>query len=139
MIKEAVNTDNFLEICDKLEELKNVRLTQKALYNYMVQSLYSTSAFTLVSHDKDKMNGCIVLFYAVDQLREPTLCLLFVWIDPHYPKLHNEFIKIACEKGRELKVKKLSVYTDKSEAVIKRRLGKYGFNKKCSVYEKELI
>ena len=114
MITLCKDSDNFLDICEKLKEVKGVRLTGKILYTSMIAGLYNNQVFTYVSHDDDRMNGCLILLFTKDQLGELTLVLFFVWIDPHYPKLHKEFIEIATEKAKELKAEKMSILTSRN-------------------------
>jgi len=135
MITLCKDSDNFLDICEKLKEVKGAKLTGKILYTSMVAGLYNNQIFTYTSFDNDKMNGCLVLLFTKDQLGELTLVLFFVWIDPHYPKLHKEFIEIATEKAKELKAEKMSILTSRNEKVIARKIGKYGFKKTCSIFE----
>ena len=119
--------------------VKGARLTEDILYNAMISGLHNNQVFTYISHDKDKMNGCLVLFLTKDQIGELTTVLLFTWIDAHYPKLHNEFIKVAVQDTKKLGAKKISIITNRNEKVIKRRIGKYGFTKVASIFEKEVI
>lgn len=139
MIKLCENSNNFLEICDKLLEVKGARLTQKILYDSMISGLYGGHVFTYVSYDEDKMNGCLVLLLIKDQIGELKISLFFTWIDAHYPKLGEEFIEIAIQKAKELKVKKLNIITNRNEKVIDRRIGKFGFCKTCSIFERKVI
>jgi len=138
MIKLCTNNSKFLDICDKLEEVKNPKLTQQILYNYMTVGLYTNEVCTYVSCENNIMNGCIVLWLTKDILGETTLGMVFTWIDAHYPNIYKEFIEIATDKARELGAKKISLTTNRSEKVIDRKLGKYGFTKSCSVYEKRI-
>jgi len=139
MIKLCKDDKEFLNICDKLSLVKGAKLTQDKLYKYMIASLYSDRVFTFISYDKNKMNGCTILFLTNDILGELTLGMIFTWIDAHYPKLHKEFIDIATKKAKELRAKKIVITTNRKEEVINRRLGKYGFKKSFSVFEKEVI
>ena len=138
MIKLCKDSNNFLDICDKLEEVEGARLTQKILYNYMISGLYTDKVFTFVSYNKGRMNGCLVLFLTKDQIGELKLVLLFVWVDIHYPKLLKKFVDIAEKKAKELKVKRISFITNRKEKVINKRMGKFGYKKTCSIYEKEM-
>lgn len=138
MIKLCKDSNEFLNICNKVKEIKNIRLTENILCNYMIAGLYNNKVFTYVSYD-DKMNGCLVLLLTKDQIGELTLVMLFTWIDAHYPKLHKDFIDIATKKAKELKAKKINIITNRNEKVIDRRIGKYGFKKTCSIFEKEVI
>ena len=130
----------FLEICDKLNlpKLKNILLTQDKLYQLMIAGLYNKSILTYISLDGDKLNGCLILAILNTILGEKVISLVFTWIDPHYPKLYKEFINLVEEKAKELKINKLCFQTNRKEAVINRKMGKYGFNKSFSVYEKNL-
>jgi len=138
MIKLCENSDEFLNICEKLKEVKGARLTGKILYTSMIAGLYDKRVFTYVSNDNDKMNGSLVLLLTRDQIGELTLVLFFVWIDVHCPNLHKEFIEIATQKAKELEAEKISILTNRNEKVIARRMGKYGFKKTCSVWENRI-
>lgn len=139
MIKLCEDSSEFLNICDKVKLVKDAKLTENILYNAMIVGLYNNQVFTYVSHNDDKMNGCLVLLLTKDQIGELTLAMLFTWIDAHYPKLHKDFIDIANKKAKELKAKKISIVTNRNEKLINRRIGKYGFKKVASIYEKEVI
>ena len=137
MITLCENTEEFLNICDKVKLVKDARLTENILYNAMISGLYNNQVFTYTSYDNE-MNGCLVLLSTKDQIGESALVMLFVWINAHYPKLHKEFIDIATQKAKELKVKKINIVTNRKEEAILRRIGKYGFKKVASIFEKEV-
>ena len=138
MIKQYENTKIFLDICEKLKEVKNCELEEKALYGYMVGGLYNKKVFTFASYDKDKMNGCLILTLA--QLGSaPCLNVLFVWIDAHYPKLWKEYVEFIDKKAKELKVKKIVGISKRSAKLIERKLGKYGYKKLYNVFAKDVI
>ena len=141
MIQFCDDERYFLEICDKLnsKKLQDIRLTQTILYKYMIAGLYSQNIFTYTSHDNNKMNGCMVLICVKDILGESVLSLLFAWIDAHYPKLHREFIEKTRQKARELGITRIVFQTNRNEKLINRKMGKYGFNKIFSVYEKKEV
>ena len=131
--------DDFLKICDKVDLIKGVRLTQEKLYKLLVASIYHPGVFAFKSIEDGKMNGCMVLVSGVDQLGDKVVSLVFIWIDAHYPKLHNKFIEQAVCTGKFVGATRLSIQTDKAERVINRRLGKFGFKQACCIYEKEVI
>lgn len=140
MIKLCTDDLYFLKICDKtnLPKLNGMKLTQNRLYLIMMRGLYTKDVFTYISIDKRKLNGFLVLAVAPNILGEKVLSLVFTWIDPHYPELHKEFINISNAKAKELGADKLSFQTNRKENIIQRKMGKYGFNKAFSVYEKEV-
>lgn len=138
MIKQINDNKYFLEICDKLEEVRDCELSQSSLYSYMIGSLYNKKIFTFASHDKDKMNGCLILTLV---MLHSDLCLniLFVWIDKHYPKLWKEYIEFIDKKAKEFKVKEIIGVTKRSAKLIERKYGKYGYKKIYNVFVKEVI
>ena len=44
----------------------------------------------------------------------------------------------AEKKAEELKVKRITFITNRDEKVINRKMGKFGYRKTCSVWEKEI-
>lgn len=138
MIKQYKDNKTFLEICDKLEEVKDCELSQSSLYNYMVGGLYNKKVFTFASYDKDKMNGCLVLTLA-KLSSDPCLNILFVWIDRHYINLFKEYIKFIDKKAKEFKIKKIIGVSKRSAKLIERKYGKYGYKKTYNVFTKEVI
>jgi len=140
MIKQTSDNDVFLEIIDKLREVKNCKITANLLYGYMTYGQISKDVLTLVSYDKDKMNGCVVAEISRDEYNgNLILFMMFIWVNPHFPKLLQEFIDYTNNKAKELNIKKIVFATDRNEKIIERRTGKLGFKKICSVFEKEVI
>jgi len=92
MIKQCQDNNVFLEILDKLKEVKNCKITSNTLYTYMISEQIDKSAMTLVSYDKDIMNGCVVLKIIKDDIRELSFFMTFIWIDAHFPNLMKEFL-----------------------------------------------
>jgi hypothetical protein len=138
MIEQCKDTNIFLEITDKLKEVKECKLSANTLYIYMLSGIYNKNTFTYVSYDNGKMNGCLVLRLFKDMEGNLTLLMLFIWIDAHYPKLLEEFVYLGNEKARELNAKKIYFMANRNEKVIEKRTGKFGFKKVFSTYEKEV-
>jgi len=139
VIKQCQDNNVYLEILDKLKEVKNCKITPKILYTYMISEKINKSAITLVSYDKDIMNGCVVVKIIRDDFGELSFFMTFIWIDAHYPHLMQELIDFGNNKAKELKIKKIMFSTGRKENIVKRRMGKYGFKKTYSTYEKEVI
>ena len=140
MIKQTLDNDVFLEICDKLREVKNCKITANLLYGYMISGQISKDVLTLVSYDKDKMNGCVVAEISRDEYNgDLILFMMFIWINAHFPKLLQEFIEFTNNKAKELNIKQIVFATDRNEKIIERRIGKHGFKKFCSVFKKDVI
>lgn len=138
MIKQCQDNNVYLEILDKLKEVKNCKITPKILYTYMISEKINKSAMTLVSYDKDIMNGCVVLKIIRDDFGELSFFMTFIWIDAHFPNLLKEFIDFGNNKAKELNIKKIMFSTGRKENVIERRMSKYGFKKISITYAKEV-
>ena len=132
MIKQTFDHNIYIEICDKLKDVKNCKLKANTLYAYMLDK----DTFTYTSHDKDKMNGCLVVKSFRDNEGISSLLMLFIWIDPHYSKLHKAFMEIANTKGKELGAKRMYFIANRNEKAIERRTG---FRKVYSTYMKEVV
>jgi len=138
MIKQCKNNDEFLNITDKLEEVRDCELSQNSLYSYMVGGLYNKQTLTFTSHDKDKMNGCLILTL-INLHSDLCLNILFVWIDKHHTKLWKEYMEFVEEKAKEFKVKRIIVVTKRNAEVIERKFGKFGYEAKYNVIVKEVM
>ncbi len=137
MIKQIYSNDVFFNICDKLKEVDDCKLSANTLYTYMASGVKNT--FTYASYNNKEMNGCLVFQVFNDMDGDKSLLMLFVWIDAHYPKLAGEFINLSNDKAKELHAKKLYLIANKNEKVIERRIGKFGFTKAYTTYRKEVI
>lgn len=132
MIKQTVDNNIFLEIIDKLKEVKNCKLSANTLYAYML----SEDTFTYISYDNEIMNGCLVLKRFIDNEGNISLLMLFIWVNPHYSKLLKDFIELGNNKAKELKAKKIYFIANRSEKAIERRTG---FKKVYTTYIKEVV
>ena len=138
MIKKITDNKTFLEICDKLEEVRDCEINQNTLYNYMIGGLYNKRVFTFASYNKDKMNGCLILTL-IKLHQDLCLNLLFVWIDKDYTGLWKKYIEFIDKKAKEFKAKKIVGITKRNAEVIERKFGKYGYKAKYNVIEKKVI
>jgi hypothetical protein len=134
MIKQITDSETFLKIVDKLDDVPDCKLSKKALYSYMVAGEYNKHTFVYASD-----NGCAVITVNNDIIGELTLFVVFLWINPQYHKLWKNYMKFIEGKAKEHKCKKISFTTSRSEEAIKRQMGKYGYKKIYNVIEKELI
>lgn len=138
MIKLIDDTNIFLEICDKIKEVKCCELKENILYNYMIAGLYGHRIFAYADYDK-QLNGCVVLSIQDDINKEPIIYVIFLWIDKHYPKLLKQFMNIVEEKAREFKVKKICFTVKDDSKAVERKAAKDGYIKKYYIYQKEVI
>lgn len=137
MIKEVKDTKTFLEITDKLDFVKDCKLSKSQLYSYMISGEYNKRIFVYASF-KGSMNGCTVLTVNKGITGELTLFVVFLWVSPHYRKLWKDYMKFIENKAKEFKCKKISFTTNRSEKAIERQIGKYGYYKAYNVIEKRM-
>ena len=137
MIKQITNNKTFLEICDKLDFVKDCKLSKSQLFSYMVSGEYNKHIFAFASFEGD-MSGCAVLTIDKDIISELTLSLIFLWISPHCRKLWKDYMKFIENKAKGFNCKKISFITNRSEKAIERHLGKYGYSKTYNVIEKRM-
>lgn len=138
MIKQVKDIKTLLEICDKLDFVKDCKLSKSQLYSYMISGEYNRQIYAFASYDVD-MNGCAVITINKDIIDELTLFVVFLWVSPQYRKLWLEFMKFIEDRGKEFKCKKISFTTKRSEKAINKQMKKYGYYKAYNVIEKELI
>ena len=131
------DTKTFLDICDKLDYVKDCKLSKSQLFSYMVSGEYNKQIYAFVSYEVD-MNGCTVLTKNKDITGELTLFVVFLWISPQYRKLWIEFMEFIEEKAKEYKCKKISFTTSRNEKAIDRQMGRYGYFKAYNVIEKRM-
>lgn len=139
MIKQVTDSKTFLDICDKLSDVKDCKLNKKSLYAYMIAGIYNEKTLTFTSYDEDVMSGCSVITIGEDISGDMVLLVVFQWISPHYRKLWRNYVKFIEGKAKEYKCKKISFTTIRSEKAIDRQLGKYGYKKIYNVIEKEVV
>ena len=137
-IREVKESEGFLNICDKLKDVPDCKLKGNIFYSYMIAGIYNKNTLTFASYSKDRMNGCVVLTIGKDIICELTLFIIFLWIDPHNRKLWRKYMQFIEDKAKELKVEKISFTTTRSEKVIERHIGKYGYHKNYIVIEKRM-
>ena len=137
MIKLIDDTDIFLDICDKIKEVKCCEYKENALYNYMISGLYGKQIFTLADYDK-QLNGCVIFTVEENLNKDLIIMVIFMWIDKHYSKLLKQFINIIEDKAREFKVKKVCFTVRDNTPAIERKAGKDGYKKTYYIYEKAM-
>ena len=138
MIEKINDSNTFLEICDKLDDVPDCKLSKKALYSLMVSGEYDKATFVFVNEKDNKINGCSILYICTNISGDLILSIIFLWIDEHYPKLWLKFMRHTEDKAKEYNVKKIFFTTSRNEKAIERKLGKYNYQKKYSVFEKEI-
>jgi len=138
MIKLIDDTNIFLEICDKIKEVKCCELKESVLYNYMITGLYGQHIFTYADYDK-QLNGCVVFAVQEDIKKDTIIHIIFLWIDKHYPKLLKQFQNIIEDKAKEFKVKKICFTVKDNTPAVERKAARDGYKKTYYIYEKEMV
>ena len=131
------NYEEFMEICDKLKEVKDCELTKEKLFNYMYAGLHNKKTFSFASYDGE-MNGCIVLSVGKNLIDDLAVYVIFIWIDKHSPKLWLKYMKFVEDVAREFKAKKIIGSTKRNAEAIDRKLEKFGYKVTYNVLEKEI-
>ena len=75
-MKQITDSKTFLDICDKLDDVKDCKLSKKALYSYMISGEYNKRIFVFASFDGD-MTGCTVITLNNDITGDLTLFVVF--------------------------------------------------------------
>ena len=133
----ASTYEEFMEMCNKLKEVKDCELTKEKLFNYMYAGLQTKRTFSFVSYDKE-MNGCIVLTIGKNLIDDLAVYVIFIWIDKHYPKLWLKYMKFVEDVAKQFKAKKIIGSTKRNAEAIDRKLEKYGYKVTYNVLEKEI-
>lgn len=126
----------FINICSKLEEVKDCELTKEKLFNYMYAGLQNKKTFSFVSYGNEKMNGCIVLTVGKNIIDELAVYVIFIWIDKNYPNLWLEYMKFIEDVAKEFKAKRIIGSTKRSG--FGRKLEKFGYKETYRIIEKEV-
>ena len=131
----ASTYEEFMEMCNKLEEVKDCELTKEKLFNYMYAGLSNKRTFSFVSYDKE-MNGCIVLTVGKNLIADLAIYVIFIWIDRHYPKLWKKYLDFVENVAKEFKAKKIIGSTKRDG--FGRKLEKFGYKETYRIIEKEI-
>ena len=131
----ASTYEEFMEICDKLKEVKDCELTKEKLFNYMYEGLRTKKTFSFVSYDKE-INGCIVLSIGKDLIGDLAIYVIFIWIDKNSPKLWKKYLAFVEDIAKEFKAKKI-IGSTKREG-FGRKLEKFGYKETYRIIEKNL-
>jgi len=132
----ASSYEEFMKICDKLEEVKDCELTKEKLFNYMYAGLQNKKTFSFASYDSDKMNGCIVLSVGKTLIDDLAVYVIFIWIDKRSIKLWEKYLDFTENVAKEFKAKKI-IGSTKREGFGK-KLEKFGYKETYRIIEKKI-
>jgi len=131
----ASTYEEFMEICGKLEEVKDCELTKEKLFNYMFAGLQTKKTFSFVSYD-DQMNGCLVLSVGKSLIADLAVYVIFIWIDKKHPNLWKKYLKFVEDVAKEFKAKKIIGSTKRMG--FTRKLESFGYKETYRIIEKNL-
>ena len=63
---------------------------------------------------------------------------VWMWVDPHYPKLYLNVVKLADELAIEKFADRIVICTQRKAETVERKLNKFGYNAKYTLFEKEV-
>ena len=132
----ASNYEEFMEICNKLKEVKDCELTKEKLFNYMYAGLQNKRTFSFASYDGE-MNGCIVLTVGKNLIDDLAVYVIFVWIDKRSPELWKKYLEFVENVAKEFKAKKIIGSTKRDG--FGKKLEKFGYKETYRIIEKEVI
>jgi len=132
----ASTYEEFMEICNKLEEVKDCELTKEKLFNYIYAGLQHKRTFSFASYDNDKMNGCIVLSVGKNLIDDLAIYVIFIWIDRHSPELWKKYLEFVENVAKEFKAKKIIGSTKRDG--FGRKLEKFGYKETYRIIEKDV-
>jgi len=126
------------EICDKIKHVKECPIDEQSFFFHLYAGMINKKIFSFADYNNEQMKGCLVLSLGKDLSPDLILSLVFVWIDKHYPKLWIKFVKFAEEKAKELGANRILINTKRNAEAIERKLNKYGYNAKYTIFEKKV-
>lgn len=126
------------EICDKIKYVKDCPINKQSFFFYLYASMITGKILPFAYYENKEMKGCLVLELGRDLSSDLILSLVFVWIEKKYTKLWIEFVKFTEEKAKELKADRILINTKRNAKAIERKLNRYGYNAKYTVFEKRV-
>lgn len=137
MIEQIKDKDKLKDVCNKIKNVKNCPIDEKSFFFHLYAGMLNGKRLSFADYKNGEMKGCLVLELGKD-LRDSILTLIFVWIDKKYPNLWIDFVKFTEEKAKELKVNRILINTKRNAKAIERKLNKYGYNAKYTIFEKKV-
>ena len=138
MIEQIKDKNKLRNICNKIENVKDCPIDKQSFFFHLYAGMINGKILSFANYKNGEMNGCLVLELGRDLSSDLILSLTFVWIDKKYPKLWIDFVKFTEKKARELKVNKILINTKRNAGAVERKLNRYGYNAKYTIFEKKV-
>lgn len=129
----------LLEICDTLKDFEGCKVTADSFMLRIRTGIASDTIFPYVEYNDKKLIACVIFQLAKDLNPGLVLCTVWCWIDPHYPKMHIKIARLADELAKEKYADRILICTQRNEDAVQRRLSKFGYKAKYTLFEKEVI
>ncbi len=126
------------EICDRIKYVKDCPTDKKSFFFHLYAGMITGKILPFADYENGQMKGCLVLELGRDLSSDLILSLVFVWIDKKYPKLWIEFVMFAEEKAKEFLADRILINTKRDAKAIERKLNKYGYDAKYTIFEKRV-
>ena len=138
MIEQIKQKSKLIDICNKIKYVKNCPIDEQSFFFHLYAGMINKKIFSFADYDDGQMRGCLVLELSKDLSSDLILSLVFTWIDKEYPKLWIDFVKYTEEKAKELKVNKILINTKRNAKAIEKKLNKYGYKAKYTIFERKV-
>jgi len=130
--------DGLREIVDKIKYVKDCPTDEQSFYFHLYAGMITGKILPFADYENGQMKGCLVLELGRDLSSGLILSLIFVWIDKKYPKLWIEFVMFAEEKAKEFLADRILINTKRNVEAISRRLEKFGYVARYTIFEKKV-
>jgi len=130
--------DGLKKVCDKIKYVKDCPIDEQSFFFHLYAGILTGKILVFAKYKNDKMIGCLVLELGKDLSPDLILSLVFVWADKNFPKLWKDFVEFTEVKAKELKANRILINTKRKAEVIERKLNKYGYAAKYTIFEKEV-
>jgi len=128
----------LMDICDALNNFKKCKVNITDFLLYLKQGIYTKVIFPYVEYKDDKLIGCAVFHLTRDLNPGKVLNCVWMWIDPHYPKLHLKVVRVADELAIEKLADRILICTQRNGDAVERKINKFGYVAKYTLFEKEV-
>jgi len=130
--------DGLREIANKIKYVKDCPIDEKSFYLHLYVGVLNKQIFSYATYKNGEMKGCLVFSLGKDLSPDLILSLIFVWIDKHYPKLYIDYVKFTEKKAKELGANRILINTKRNVKAIERKLNKYGYKAKYTIFERKV-
>ncbi|TET08522.1 MAG: hypothetical protein E3J83_03530 [Candidatus Atribacteria bacterium] len=137
-MKLTEDIHELLDICDTIKFMKNCKVEPERFLIYMKQGISAKTLFPYVEYRDGVLKGCVILQLTRDLNPGLTLTGVWCWIDKHSPKLFVKIIKLVNKLAIDLGVNRITICTQRNADAVLRKLDRYGYEARYTIFEKEI-